>query len=148
MGAVAKYNTFKGVSTVLTVGTPIATLLCCGDMFVHRSDTAISVAGIFAAIIMLLIFKDKIAENWKMPSALVTSIVILVFTLLIEKILFPIKLVCITTIAATSCDELLFKRFYKRLEKLFPAEAASYKHFGFIFTSTTTLNQYKQGGTP
>ena len=64
MKPVAKYNTCKGVSTVLTVGTPIITLLCCGDMFVHKSSTAISAAGMFGILIAALFLKDKIAENF------------------------------------------------------------------------------------
>ena len=79
MKTVAKYNTFKGVSTGLTIGTPIVTLICCGEMFVHRSDTAISAAGIFAILFSFLFFKDKIIEKFKSPSALVLSIAILVF---------------------------------------------------------------------
>ena len=75
MRAVAKYNTFKGVSTVLSVGTPIVTMACCGDFFIHRSDTAISAAGIFAILIAGLFFKDKLAEKFKSPSALVIAII-------------------------------------------------------------------------
>ena len=60
MKNVAKYNIFKGVSTLLTFGTPLLTLSCCGDFFVHRSETAISAAGIFAIVICLLLFKDKV----------------------------------------------------------------------------------------
>ena len=60
MKPIAKYNTYKGVSTVLTVGTPIITLACCSDMFVHRSETAISAAGMFGLLLAALLLKDKI----------------------------------------------------------------------------------------
>ena len=53
MKTVAKYNICKGVSDVLTLGTPITTLLLCSDFFIHRSDTAISAAGIFVIIVTM-----------------------------------------------------------------------------------------------
>jgi hypothetical protein len=139
MRAVAKYNTFKGVSTALTIGTPIATLACCGDFFVHRADTAISAAGIFSILIASLFLKDKIAETFKSPSALILSAIILVLVCMVENIIFPIKCVCIATIAACGIDELTFKRWYKQLERAFPQGANDYKHFGFIFTTSQNL---------
>lgn len=139
MKQVAKYNTFKGVSTALTVGTPIVTLACCGDFFVHRSDTAISAAGVFVLFILLLFFKDKIAENWKMPSTFVLSAVMLILIVMIENIILPIKYVCITTMISSGIDELTFKRFYKQVEALLPEQAKMFKHVGFIFTTTDSL---------
>lgn len=141
MKQVAKYNTFKGISTALTVGTPIATLFACGDMFVHRSETAISAAGIVGIIILMCIFKDKIAEKWKVPSAFVLSAAIFILTLLLEHIVIPVRYVCLTTMIATGVDELTFKRFYKTIEMLLPKEAAAYKHLGFLFTSTDKLTE-------
>lgn len=139
MKQVAKYNTFKGISTALTVGTPIATLFACGDLFIHRSDTAISMGGILAIVILMCIFKDKIAENWKMPSAFVLATAMFVLTLLLENVIEPMKYVSITTMAATGVDELTFKRFYKSIELLLPKQAAAYKHLGFLFTNSDTL---------
>ena len=136
---VMKYNAFKGVSTALTVGTPIVTLACCGELFVHRAETALSAAGVFAMLIAFLFFKDKIAEKFKSPSALMLSIILLVVTILIEHIILPIKYVCIATIAATGIDELTFKKFYKTIADKFPEQAKQYQHFGFVFTSTKTL---------
>lgn len=146
MKQVAKYNVSKGVSTTLTVGTPIVTLACCGDLFVHRSDTAISAAGVFALIITMLIFKNKIAEHWKMPSAFVTSTAVLILVMLVENIVLPIKYVCIATMSMTCIDELTFKRFYKHLELTLPKEAENFKHFGFLFTSTNKLNEVSNKG--
>lgn len=142
--SVLKYNAFKGVSTLLTVGTPLITLACCGDMFVHRSETAISAAGIFALLIAALFFKDKIAEKFKSPSALVVSIAVLILCVLIENIILPIKYVCIATIAASGIDELTFKAWYKNVERSFPVCIDNYKHVGFIFTSTKKL--IEEGG--
>jgi hypothetical protein len=139
MKTVAKYNTSKAVSTVLSVGTPLITLACCGDFFIHRSETAISAAGIFAILIAMLFFKDKIAEKFKSPSALVVSIIVLVLILLVENILYPVKCVCIATIAACGVDELTFKNWYKKIEKGLPEDSDTYKHFGFIFATTKTV---------
>lgn len=139
MKTVSKYNLFKGVSTALTMGTPIVTLLSCSELFIHRSDTAISAAGIFAILIVALLFKDKIAENFKVPSAFVLSLVILVLVVLVENVMLPVKYICITTMIASGIDEVTFKRFYKQIEAKFPQEAQLYKHFGFLFTTTDTL---------
>lgn len=139
MRAVSKYNTFKGVSTVLSVGTPIVTMACCGDFFIHRSDTAISAAGIFAILIAGLFFKDKLAEKFKSPSALVIAIIGLIFTCMVENIAYPIKCVCIATMCACGVDELTFKRWYKQIERAFPNCYTNYEHFGFIFAKTETV---------
>ena len=64
MKTVAKYNTFKGISTLLTAGTPFISLLSCSELFVHRSETAISAAGVFAMLFAILFFKDKLLENF------------------------------------------------------------------------------------
>lgn len=139
MKQVAKYNTCKGVSTALTIGTPIVTLACCGDFFVHRSDTAISAAGMFSLFIVLLLFKDKFAEKWKMPSAFILSLVMFILLIMVEKIMLPMKYVCIATMISTGVDELTFKRFYKQIELFLPQEAQAFKHVGFIFTTTKNL---------
>jgi len=146
MKQVAKYNTYKGVSTALTLGTPIVTLAACGEFFRHRSDTAISAAGIFTILIFMLLFKDKIAEKWKTPSAFVVSVAVLILIVLVEKIMLPIKCVCIATIIATGVDEITFKRWYKQIEILLPKEAEAYKHVGFLFISTNKLYADKEGG--
>lgn len=141
MTSVAKYNTFKGVSTALTVGTPIATLMCCGNMFVKRPDTAISATGIFAILFAVLLFKDKVAENFKVPSAFVLSTALFILLLLVENIIEPMKYVCIATMAASGVDELTFKRFYKNAELLLPKCANSFKYAGFVFSTTKHLTE-------
>lgn len=139
MKPVAKYNLNKGVSTLLTVGTPIVTLASCSDFFVHRSDTAISAAGMFAIFISLLFLKDKIAENFKMPCAFIISAASLVLLLLVESLLRPLKYVCIATLIATGIDELTFKRFYKQLYITFPDNSEVFKIAGFMFTTSSKL---------
>lgn len=143
---VMKYNAFKGVSTLLTIGTPLITLSCFGDFFVKRSDTAISAAGIFCLLIIALFFKDKIAEKFKSPSALIVSCVVLVICILTEHIILPVKYICIATIAASGIDELTFKRWYKEVEKKFPEQSSDYKHIGFIFTTTKKLMETESNG--
>ena len=130
--SVCKYNTFKGVSTALTIGTPFVTLLCFGDFLVERSETAISAAGIFTLLIVALFFKDKLVEKFKSPSALIVAVAVLVIVVLTENLILPVKYVCIATIAACGVDELTFKRWYKQIEKKFPEQAKDYKHIGFI----------------
>lgn len=139
MKAVGKYNLFKAISTLLTIGTPIVTLCTCSDFFVHRSDTAISAGGIFVILICLLFAKDKIAENFKVPSAFVVSTALLVFLLMIDSLIQPMKYVCIATMITTGVDELTFKRFYKQIEASFPEKSNVNKVAGFIFTTTDKL---------
>ena len=139
MGRVAKYNLYKGVSLLLTFGTPIVTLLCSGKFFVHNEGASVSAAGVFVLLIMLCIFKDKIVENFKLPSAFVISTVALVLLWLIESIIKPIKLICILTICATGVDELTFKSWYKRIEHTLPDSISDYKHIGFIFAKSENV---------
>lgn len=139
MKQVGKYNTFKGISTLLTMGTPIITLACCGDFFVERSATAISAAGVFAILIALLFTKDKLAEKIKSPSAVIVSAAVLVIIVVVENILLPMKYVCIATMIASGVDELTFKRMYKALECKMPQCWQAYEHFGFIFAKTQDI---------
>ena len=139
MGPVCKYNICKGISTVLTAGTPIITLLSCSDFFVHRSDTAISAAGMFAIFLSVLLFKDKIAENFKVPSAFVISVVSLVLLLMVESLIQPLKYICIATAITSGVDELTFKRFYKIVESKFPQGCEVNKLFGFMLTTSKKL---------
>lgn len=139
MKEVGKYNTFKGISTLLTMGTPIITLACCGDFFVERPATAISAAGVFAILIALLFAKDKLAEKIKSPSAFIVSAAVLIIIVVVENILLPMKYVCIATMIASGVDELTFKRMYKALECKMPQCWQAYEHFGFIFAKTQDI---------
>lgn len=139
MKTVAKYNLFKGISTLCTIGAPIVTLLCCSKMFIHRSETAISAAGAFSILICMLFMKDKIAENLKMPSAFVVSFVSLVLILIIENLIVPVKTICIVTMITSGVDEVTFKKWYKVIEASLPENVSAYKTAGFIFTTTKNL---------
>ena len=152
MKPVAKYNTCKGISTVLTLGTPITTLAICGAEIITPAGK-ISFAGVMVILITLLFAKDKLAENFKVPSAFVVSIVGLMLILLIENILVPIKAVFIATMITSGIDELTFKSFYKQIEALLPEQAKVFKKFGFIFASSEkilsfvpTQNKETEGG--
>ena len=136
MKRIGKYNLYKGISTLLTLGTPIATLASCSDLFVHRSDTAVSAAGIFALLLTALFMKDKLAENLKVPSAFVLSGICLILLLMVESIIQPLKYVCITTLCVSGLDELTFKRLYKKIEAGLPDGTDTNKMFGFMFTTT------------
>lgn len=135
MKSVAKYNIFKGVSTLLTVGTPIITLACMGDLFVHRADTAISACGVFAILLSVLFAKDKIIEQFKSPTAFKIALVGLVLIYIAENIIFPLKCVFWATLATTAVDEVSFKRLYKKVEKALP-NVEDYKRIGFIFATS------------
>ena len=139
MGQVGKYNTYKGLSTLCTIGAPIITLASCSELFVHNSGTSLSAAGIFAIFIALLFAKDKILENFKMPPAFVLAFVGFILIVIVEDLLAPMKAVCIVTMCTSGVDELTFKKFYKSIEKLLPEKVANYKHFGFIFTTSNNV---------
>ena len=143
MKSVAKYNILKGVSSLLTFGTPIVTLACCGEFFENRSDTSISAAGMFVLFIVLFFAKDKIVENFKLPAPFVLCLISLLLIIMIENILYPIKTVCIVTMIATAIDEFTFKSCYKKLERSLPDVVKDYKKFGFIFSTTNKIEGVK-----
>ena len=132
MKLVAKYNVFKAISLLLTCITPILTLFSCSDFIVHRSDTSISTAGIVTIVISALIFKDKILENFKVPSPFVFSLIALILIVCIESIMYPIKCVLISTVVVTGIDTVTFRRIYKDAERFLPDNIDKFKKFGFI----------------
>lgn len=141
MGKVAKYNLFKGVSTLLTIGTPMITLACSGEFFVQRSESAISAAGMFAILLAILFCKDKLLEKIKTPAPVFICAIILVLIHMVENLMYPMKLVCWFTLASTGIDEFTFRRFYKIIENELPKNAEKYKRFGFIFSTVKKLEE-------
>ena len=139
MKTVAKYNTFKGISTLLTAGTPFISLLSCSELFVHRSETAISAAGVFAMLFAILFFKDKLLENFKAPSPFVISVIGLLVISMIKSIIYPLQIVFGATIIASGVDAVTFRRIYKNMETNFPESIKNYLHFGFIFGSSKEI---------
>ena len=140
MGNVAKYNTMKGVSTILTIGTPLISLACSSVEIVTPAGK-MSMTACIVCLLVLLFAKDKLAENWKMPSAFIVSGALFGLILVIENILLPLKAILIATMIASGVDELTFKRYYKTLELLFPKCAANFKHAGFMFTTSKNLEK-------
>ena len=75
----------------------------------------------------------------KVPSAFVLSTVLLILIVLVEKILQPMKLVCIATMITSGIDKLTFERMYKRLELVFPDSLPTYQFAGFILSTTDKI---------
>ena len=144
MKTVAKYNLYKGLSTFLTLGTPLITLASCSEFFVDRSSTAISAAGMFALLITLLFTKDKIMENFKMPSAFIITAASFVLIVMIENLLVPVKTICLASMITTFIDELTFKNWYKRIEAFYSSGLSTFKKFGFLFTTTEKIEPLKE----
>ena len=139
MKDVGKYNIFKGVSTVLTMGAPIVTLFACGDFFLERSDRTVSAAAVFTILVVLLLGRDKLAEKMKFPSAFILSLGVLVFITIIENIVYPIKIVCIVTAITSGLDKVTFEHLYKNVEAVLPDVYKGFTHCGFICTTTENL---------
>lgn len=140
MKPVAKYNLLKGASTVLTVGTPIATLACCGDFIVHRSDTALSAAGVVVLIISVYLLKDKLAEKFK-PKLWAICLIGIALIEMIKSIIMPVEMVLIATAAATGLDAATFSRFYKQLYPKLGDAAIDHTFVGYVFTTSQKLAQ-------
>lgn len=144
---VAKYNGYKAASTVLTVGTPIIALACCNELFVHRSDTAVSAAGIFAFLLALLFVKDKLLEFIKTPAAWKISLIGLVFCLIVHSLMDAMVLVFASSLIASTLDEFTFKRLYKDIVRKISSIPEvrdvykEYEKFGFIWAKTNTIEQ-------
>jgi len=139
MKTVAKYNVFKGISLAITASTPIVALLSCSELFVHRSDTAISVAGIVAIVISCLFFKDKLLENFKLPSPFMGSLIGLIIIQLIKSIIYPIETVLVATVIVTAVDTITFRRMYKNIERKLPDNIDKFKRLGFITCKTEEI---------
>lgn len=139
-----KYNIFKGISTLLSVGTPLATLFITSADFIYTPEGAMSFTGVLTILLAALLLKDKIAENWKAPSAFIVSAVLLVILIVVEHIIEPIKFVCLATMACSGVDEITFKRFYKNIEAVLPEVSKYYKHFGFLMTTSKKLFENKE----
>ena len=139
MSNVAKYNLFKFLSMLITSIPIIAVTFYYSDVIVQSSGASVSVTGIVAILLIGLFFKNKIAENFKIPSPFIISAALFVTILLVEQVLLPAKYTCLTAMLACGVDELTFKNVYKRVELLLPDKKKAYKHFGFYFCRTSTL---------
>lgn len=145
MTDVAKYNACKGVSTGLTFGAPLITAACLGDFFKQQPSTAISGAALFAVLLSVLLAKDKIAEKFKAPSALIIAVAAFAFCVVVESIIYPVKVISFVTILACGADELTFKHIYKSVELGLPKRVQELKKFGFIAARQTTVDDLRSG---
>ena len=141
MKRVAKYNIIKGGATLLTVGAPLATLFATSKDYIYTPEGAMSFTGILTIFLCVLLLKDKIAENWKAPSAFVVSTALFFTIIVIEHLLEPVKFVCLATMISSGVDELVLKSIYQRIESTLPEISKYYKHFGFLFTTTNNLTK-------
>lgn len=141
MKEVCKYNLFKAISTFMTVGTPLCIVAACSDFIVTSSSASISMTGVIAILFSALFFKDKIVENFKLPSPFIIATILFITILFLESILVPMKYACLGTMITAGIDELTFKRMYKQIELLLPEKAAAYKRFGFLCCKTKTLKE-------
>ena len=139
MKQVAKYNLFKTFSMLITcVPTLYVSYYFTRDV-VKYPGQSVSLAGVIGILIAVAFMKDKLAENFKIPSPFVASTVIFICIVAIEKILIAVKFTCLTTMIVCAIDELTFKRIYKRIEILMPEDKQAYKHLGFYFCKSETL---------
>lgn len=143
MTRVAKYNTCKAVSMVLTMGTPIVTLFSCSTLYIHRSETTLSAAGVLMFIILGFLFKDKLLENFKLPSPLIFCLCGLAFSLMVQSIMTTIIYMFATSVIATGIDTFTFRSVCKKYDILFPKKTEAYKHFGFIFAKNSTIEELR-----
>ncbi len=139
MKEVAKYNLFKTMSLILTIGAPLITAITYSDFIVYDSSASISMAGVIAILFSALFLKDKIAENLKLPSPFVAATVLFITIQVIKSIIIPMETICGVTMLICGIDQLTFRRIYKRIELLLPEKVKAYKHFGFIFCKTDEL---------
>lgn len=138
MNKVAKYNTFKVISTILTGGTPVATLLICGGGLTSMQQS-VSFVGTVALFLTFFIFKDKIMEEFKSPTALKLALIGFICVTLFKDIITTMQYVFLATIVASTIDELTFKHFYKVIEAKLPEGAEAYKFLGFLWTTTQKM---------
>lgn len=138
---VAKYNTYKAFSTVLTFGTPIVSVIACGGFYRNDGGACISLAAVMAFLLSALFLKDKLAEQFKSPTALKVAVIGLIFCFVVEAIIQAMQVVFGCTVIACLIDEVSFKRLYHELEYKFPKEAEAFKHIGFYVTTTERLKK-------
>lgn len=139
MREVGKYNLFKSLSILITCVPPIITAYLLGDLIVYDAGASMSLAAILAICTVLFFLKNKILENFKVPSAFTISLILFILFITVEQIIIPAKYLCGVVMVCTGIDELSFKRIYKRIEVLLPEKREAYKHFGFYFCKTSTL---------
>lgn len=87
-------------SGVVGAGLPIAVLCTQFDFFIQRSETTVSAIGIIALIIGAVSFKDALLKFFKTPTALKLWLIVFVFAVLVEPIIYQMKVVAMFGLAA------------------------------------------------
>ena len=141
MKDVGKYNLFKLLSLIITVVPTLIVAFSFKDAIITDSNASISFAGIIGILCAILFLKNKIAENFKVPSPFVIATILFVIIIMVENILIPAKYMCLTIMIVCGIDELSFKRIYQRIELLLPEKRNAYRHFGFYVCKTETLSK-------
>ena len=143
MTPVCKYNISKAVSIVLTMGTPVVTLFSCSSLYIHRSETALSAGGVLLVLILALIFKDKLLENFKAPSPLIFCLIGTIIVIMVQYIMSTILYIFVASTIACGIDALTFRSICKKYDILLPRKTEAYKHWGFIFARNPTIEGLK-----
>ena len=139
MKEICKYNIFKALSILITSIPTLLVALSFGNDIIQSSSKSISFTGLVGIFLAFLFLKNKIAENFKLPSPFIVSAVLFVLILFVESIIIPVKMTCLTVMIVCGIDELTFKRIYKRIELLLPDKKEAYKHLGFYVCKTETI---------
>lgn len=139
MKIVSKYNLFKALSILETCVPSLLVALSYKDSVVSSSGASISFVGIIGVLMALLFFKDKIAENFKMPSPFIVASILFLIIILIENLLIPVKFTCLVVMISCGIDELTFKRIYKKIEYQMPDKSEAHKFMGFYTCKSDTL---------
>ena len=143
MKPILKYNTLKGISVFLTMGAPSLSMIILSTILADTPIGGISIIGVLGVLFGCYFAKDKLAENFKLPSPLVAALIMLGIIILLEGIIVLAKYTCVITIAVCGVDELTFKAWYKRLEqeilKTFNINLNDYKKLGFVISTSKKL---------
>lgn len=144
MNKIAKYNVFKLLSILITCVPVLIVTSRYTDFIVYSSGATMSFTAIIGVFIAGLFLKNKIIENFKVPSPFMVSAILFVIILLIEEILIPAKAICLTSMIACGIDEISFKRIYKRIELLLPDNAKAHRFLGFYTCRLSTLRKEQE----
>lgn len=142
MKKVFKYNLFKSLSLLITCVPSFVITSYYGDFIIRDSKATISFAGVISILVAVLFLKNKIAENFKVPSPFIIACVLFFLTILIEHILIQVRMTCLVIMISCGVDEFTFKRIYKNIEVLMPEKMKAYKHLGFYVCKSDKLKEF------
>lgn len=97
---IPKHVKVKAVATVIQIVPLIVVMLIKFPIFVARTDSTISVAAIFVAVMCAVIFKDAFKRILSSPSPLKIAIIALAFSYIATSIGSQIMILSITAVAS------------------------------------------------